>query len=86
MHLPTLLSLVTVTGTLGFPDSAPANNTRLIDLAAFSAPIGNADINLDELAKEEITKRTAMTYCANQQSTSGKLAIGVCPVECSLAA
>lgn len=53
--------------------SPVANNSRIAVPARSRMPKGAADVDLDELLSERITKRKAMTYCADQDSTDGML-------------
>ncbi|KAK6001644.1 hypothetical protein QM012_002134 [Aureobasidium pullulans] len=71
MHPSTLLFALFGTAIASESNSAASLNTTTSLVAAFGRPDGAANIDLEGLVAERITKRKAMTYCANQDSTNG---------------
>lgn len=73
MQLATTLLALLGTASAFEVTSTVANNSRVAVPATDRKPKGAADIDLDDLLSERITKRKAMTYCADQDSTDGML-------------
>jgi hypothetical protein len=71
MHLTTTFLVLIGTVSALNVTSLVKSNSRIAVPAEFRRPNGAADIDLDELLSERITKRKAMTYCADQDSTDG---------------
>ena len=76
MHHSTLLFVLFGTVNAFQVNSVASLNTTTSLMAASGRPNGAANIDFEELVAERITKRKAMTYCANQDSVNGMCTIG----------
>lgn len=71
MHFTSLLALIGATHAMQL--EARNSSSIAVDVAGTSSELsGWADIDLVGMAAEGLTKRKAMTYCANSNSVTGK--------------
>jgi hypothetical protein len=74
MHPATVFLTLFGTASALQASSVASSNNTISSIITSGHPDGAVNIDLEDLAAERITKRKAMTYCANQESTSGMYA------------